>query len=77
MAEQTLDQMIDTAFAPISQTLYEYIFFPIIHIAGQDVPFILFWLVSAALFFTFYLGFVNIRYYFIHETPLNHCLAGR
>ena len=54
--EKGLDQQIDEAFKPFSDTISNIIFFEII-----GVPFVLILLVGSALFFTIYFGFVNIR----------------
>ena len=55
--EKGLDEKINDAFAPISKFFNNVIFFPIL----KDTPFIIVLLVCAALFFTIYFGFVNIR----------------
>ena len=54
--EKGLDQQIDEAFKPFSDTISNIIFFEIL-----GVPFVLILLVGSALFFTIYFGFVNIR----------------
>mgnify|MGYP003690565701 FL=1 len=54
--EKGLDQQIDEAFKPFSDTISNIIFFEIL-----GVPFVLILLVCSALFFTIYFGFVNIR----------------
>ena len=54
--EKGLDQQIDEAFKPFSDTISNIIFFEIL-----GVPFGLILLVGSALFFTIYFGFVNIR----------------
>ena len=54
--EKGLDQQIDEAFKPFSDTISSIIFFEIL-----GVPFVLILLVGSALFFTIYFGFVNIR----------------
>ena len=51
-----LDEKIDQAFAPISDFFSAVIFFEVF-----GVPFVLLLLVSSALFFTIYFGFINIR----------------
>ena len=57
--EKGLDQRIDEAFKPVSDFFSNLIFFEIPIFGGT--PFVLILLVSAALFFTLYFGFVNIR----------------
>ena len=54
--EKGIDQRIDEAFKPFSDTVSKIIFFEVI-----GVPFVLILLVGSALFFTIYFGFVNIR----------------
>ncbi|MDB9778698.1 alanine:cation symporter family protein [Flavobacteriaceae bacterium] len=54
--EKGLDQQIDEAFKPFSDTISNIVFFQIL-----GVPFVLILLVGSALFFTIYFGFVNIR----------------
>ena len=54
--EKGLDQQIDEAFKPFSDTISNIIFFEI-----SGTPFVLILLVGSALFFTIYFGFVNIR----------------
>ena len=63
MSASTLDQQIDAAFQPVADFLVNIIFYSVPVMEGQDVKLILLWLVSAALFFTVYLGLVNIRYF--------------
>jgi len=64
----SIDQQIDQFFEPISDVVNTFVFagFPF---AGNDVKYILVWLVFAALFFTFYFGFINLRY-FCHAIKL-------
>ena len=54
--EKGLDQQIDEASKPFSDTISNIIFFEIL-----GTPFVLILLVGSALFFTIYFGFVNIR----------------
>lgn len=58
-----IDAQIDQFFAPIADTLSSIVFYAIPLTEQTDVKLILLWLVSAALFFTVYLGFINIRYF--------------
>lgn len=58
----SIDEKINEIIAPISSALDSVIFYTV-SFAGHEVKLILIWLVSAAVFFTFYLGFVNIRYF--------------
>ena len=53
-----LDQRIDEAFQPISDFFSSVIFFEL-----MGYPFVILLLVGSAIFFTFYFGFPNIRYF--------------
>jgi AGCS family alanine or glycine:cation symporter len=57
-----IDQTIDSAFAPIAGAIADVIFYAE-PVTGYDIKLILVWLVAVALFLTFYLGFVNLRYF--------------
>ncbi len=56
------DQRIDEAFAPVSEAALNTVFYSV-DMLGQSVPLVLIWLVCASVFFTFYFGFANIRYF--------------
>lgn len=58
---QSIDQLIDSIFAPAADFISAVFFFPLFTIRGVEVPFIVAWLITAAIIFTFYLNFVNIR----------------
>ena len=58
----SIDAQIDALFAPVSKAVADVIFYSV-PAFGQDVKLILLWLVAAAVFFTVYLGFINIRYF--------------
>ena len=58
ITEKGLDQRIDEGFKPISDAVFNAIFFPVF-----GIPFVLILLVFSALFFTIYFGFPNIRYF--------------
>ena len=60
----SIDHKIDAFFAPISEAVFDVVFFSV-PLFGQDVKLLLVWIMSAAIFFTVYLGFVNFRY-FVH-----------
>lgn len=64
-----IDNQINAFFEPVSQTLAGIIFYAVPVGPGADLKIILAWLVLAALFFTLYLGFANIRL-FIHAWKL-------
>ena len=54
------DQSINNAVAPFTDT-FSSLIFSSITIAGNDLPVIVVWLFSAAIFFTLYFRFINIR----------------
>lgn len=56
----SFDQTINEWFKPIAKTLADIVFFSV-PINGADAPIIVMLLVSCGLFFTLYLGFINIR----------------
>ncbi len=59
----TIDQQIDLWFQPIQEVTSNVIFYSFPLSETQNVPYILLWLMGAAIFFTIYLGFANIRYF--------------
>ena len=59
--EGEVDEIIASIFTPISTFATSIIFYPLFTIRGVEVPFILLWLITGAVFFTFYLEFINIR----------------
>jgi len=59
-AERTIDDAINDFMEPITGAMMEVIFFTI-PIGSMDIPFVLVWLIVGALFFTVYMGFINIR----------------
>lgn len=56
----SIDQIIDESFKPLAKALSEIVFFSV-SAAGTQVPIIVMLLVGCGLFFTFYLGFINLR----------------
>lgn len=58
------DSMLNAWLAPVAQALSSVVFFSV-PIAGTPVPLVVVWLVAAAIFFTLYFRFLNIRG-FIH-----------
>jgi AGCS family alanine or glycine:cation symporter len=54
------DQQLDHWLRPIADTLISIIFYTI-PLAGADFPLIVLWLIIAAIIFTFYFGFINIK----------------
>ena len=59
-APLTFDQQIDQLLKPIA-ALFSRVIFYSFDVAGTSVPIIVLWLIAAALSFTFYFGFINIR----------------
>ncbi|MCB1948583.1 sodium:alanine symporter family protein [Nitrosomonas sp.] len=55
-----IDKIIDTAFEPVSNAVATVIFYSI-PLFDLEIKLVLVWLVAAALFFTVYFGFINIR----------------
>lgn len=55
-----IDETINNITAPIAAFIGQVVFFKI-NIFGAGLPLVVLWLVIGAVFFTFYLGFVNIR----------------
>ena len=56
----SIDETVEFWVGPITEALSSAVFFEI-NFFGQAAPLIVLWLVTAALFFTIYLGFINIR----------------
>jgi AGCS family alanine or glycine:cation symporter len=63
-----IDAAIDGVFQPIAKALSGVVFYSV-EIAGAELPLIVVWLISGAIFFTFYLGFINLRG-FVHALRL-------
>lgn len=59
-AEGGIDAAVDRVFAPAAAALSEVVFFAV-PVGGAELPLIVAWLVAGAVFFTFYLGFINVR----------------
>jgi alanine or glycine:cation symporter, AGCS family len=57
---QSIDDRIAEVLDPISSAIEGVVFYSV-SVAGVDLPLIVLWLVSAGLFFTVYLGFLNLR----------------
>lgn len=57
-----IDKLIDSSIEPIANAVASVIFYSA-QLFDLEIKFILFWLVIAAVFFTFYLGFINVRYF--------------
>ncbi|MTI30133.1 alanine/glycine:cation symporter family protein [Xanthovirga aplysinae] len=57
---ESVDDIINNAMAPAT-ALMERIVFAQFSIGGYDFPYIVAWIVIGAIFFTFYLRFINLR----------------
>ncbi len=55
-----IDDAINSLVAPLSQGLSAIVFFSV-PVMGAQVPLVVVWLVAAAIFFTFYFNFLNVR----------------
>ncbi|MDH5723183.1 MAG: alanine:cation symporter family protein [Alphaproteobacteria bacterium] len=60
--QMKIDEQIDSFFEPIANKMSEIVFYSV-NIGGTDVKLILLWLMACGIFFTVYLGFINIRYF--------------
>ena len=58
--EQTLDQEINDAVSPVTDKIVEIVFYEL-DLGGTGLPLIVVWLILGAIFFTLYLGFINVR----------------
>ena len=58
----SIDTQIDQIFTPLAKIASDIVFYSV-PINGLDVKLILLWLVGAAIFFTLYMGFANVRYF--------------
>jgi AGCS family alanine or glycine:cation symporter len=56
----SFDERINSAVEPVAKAISNVVFFTI-PVGGQQVPFVLIWLVVGAIFFTLRFKFVNIR----------------
>lgn len=61
-AEQTIDAVINGAFAPVSDLIATIVFYEV-NVFGVDLKLILIWLVLAGLYFTITSKFANLRYF--------------
>ena len=55
-----IDQQLNQLLMPVAELATGIIFYSV-NIAGAEVPLIVAWLILAALFFTCYFGFINLR----------------
>ena len=59
-AHAGIDDAINDATAPIAELIGQIVFFKI-PVFGAQLPVVVLWLVVGAVFFTFYMGFINLR----------------
>lgn len=59
----SIDSQIETYFEPVANFVSSVVFYAVPLGENLEVRLILVWLVMAALFFSFYLGFVQFRYF--------------
>ncbi len=57
---QQIQDFISSLLRPAADALNSFIFFEVT-VLGASFPLIVLWLITAAVFFTFYFGFINIR----------------
>ncbi|NNL66527.1 MAG: alanine:cation symporter family protein [Myxococcales bacterium] len=55
-----IDAAVDGVFAPAAASLSDLVFFTV-PVGEAELPLIVAWLVAGAVFFTVYLGFINVR----------------
>jgi len=55
-----IDETINTVTQPIAEIVKQIVFFKI-PLFGAELPVVVLWLVASAVFFTVYLGFINVR----------------
>ncbi len=60
LVQAGIDDAINSATAPIATFIGQVVFFKI-PIFGAQLPMVVLWLVVGAVFFTFYMGFINVR----------------
>ncbi len=56
----TIDEAVNAYVQPLSDAASAFIFFSV-NLFGADVPLIVAWLIAGGVFFTGYLGFINVR----------------
>ncbi len=59
-AAASIDQTLDGVVTPVADTLSAIVFFSV-EVLGAQVPLVVVWLVVAAIFFTVYFNFLNVR----------------
>lgn len=59
----SIDSTINNFFKPFADIASGIVFYSVPIGAGQEAKVVLLWLAAAAVFFTVYLGFINIRFF--------------
>ncbi|MGH1376639.1 MAG: alanine/glycine:cation symporter family protein [Alphaproteobacteria bacterium] len=59
----SIDEKINQFFEPISKAVEGVILYSVPLVEGQEASLILLWLASIAIFYSLYLGFLNVRYF--------------
>ena len=59
-ANKGFDAWINELVQPLTDAISSFIFFSV-PVMGADLPLIVLWLIFAATFFSFYMGFINLR----------------
>jgi len=60
LAEEKLDEKINTALKPVLDAITNFVFTSF-QVGGVGIPFVLVWLILAAIVFTLYFRFINLR----------------
>lgn len=60
-AEPSLAERIDAAFAPVSKSVSDVVFYSVEIAEGVKAPLVVIWLIAAGIILTFALGFINLR----------------
>lgn len=60
LAASGVDEAINNAIQPFTKAIKSFIFFEV-EIFGNGLPLIVLWLIGAAIFFTFYFNFLNLK----------------
>ena len=55
-----VDELINKVMRPVADAVSEFIFFSV-PVGGAEIPLIVAWLIAGGVFFTLYLGFINVR----------------
>ena len=56
----SVDEAINQVMRPIADLISQFVFYAV-PVGGAELPLIVAWLIAGGLFFTIYLGFINMR----------------